>query len=203
MNPSHIFAFGNLPIRLAALVLTAALAALGLASCGHEPEVATPPADYGQTQNEGTANDDVADEADEASSDQSTDAQDQTAEDEAAAQEEKPEAQPAHEGPYVISILNAGGADGLAGAAQNALVDEGIEGDDYRISLDSYLGGTIPQTTVYVTGKGDDAEAVRAEADKVAKALDAEVKTFDAADFVDGTTMDDIDILVLVGANAV
>lgn len=203
-------------IRLAALAL-AATCMFALSACGHEPEIATPPADYGQDQAEqqdatapentdanaaegqttGEANNQATDEA-EADTDDNADAD---AEADKAAEEA--EEKPVHEGPFVVSILNAGGADGLAGAAQEKLAADGIEGSDYEISVDSYLAAVMPTTTVYVTGEGDDAEEVRAEADKIAKALGGEVKTFKSGELAEGTTMDGLDILVLVGADAV
>ena len=203
-------------IRLAALAL-AATCMFALSACGHEPEIATPPADYGQDQAEqqdatapentdanaaegqttGEANNQATDEA-EADTDDNADAD---AEADKAAEEA--EEKPVHEGPFVVSILNAGGADGLAGAAQEKLAADGIEGSDYEISVDSYLAAVMPTTTVYVTGEGDDAEEVRAEADKIAKALGGEVKTFKEGELAEGTTMDGLDILVLVGADAV
>lgn len=187
----------------------AALCALALASCGHEPEKATPPADDSQSQVESEQQDATDSTADgsEAADDsataesQATDASqnDQAAEDNA---DEKKDAA-AHKGPFVISVLNAGGADGLAGAAQEKLVSAGMDGDGYQISADSYLGGIVSETTVYVSGEGDDAAAVKAEADKVAKALGGKVKTFKSGELADGTTMDGLDILVLVGSDAV
>ena len=203
-------------IRLAALAL-AATCMFTLSACGHEPEIATPPADYGQDQAEqqdatapentdanaaegqttGEANNQATDEA-EADTDDNADAD---AEADKAAEEA--EEKPVHEGPFVVSILNAGGADGLAGAAQEKLAADGIEGSDYEISVDSYLAAVMPTTTVYVTGEGDDAEEVRAEADNIAKALGGEVKTFKEGELAEGTTMDGLDILVLVGADAV
>ena len=201
-------------IRLAALAL-AATCMFALSACGHEPEIATPPADYGQDQAEqqdatapentdanaaegqttGEANNQATDEAD------TDDNADADAEADKAAEEA--EEKPVHEGPFVVSILNAGGADGLAGAAQEKLAADGIEGSDYEISVDSYLAAVMPTTTVYVTGEGDDAEEVRAEADKIAKALGGEVKTFKSGELAEGTTMDGLDILVLVGADAI
>lgn len=176
-------------IRLAALAL-AVTCLFALSACGHEPEIATPPADYGQEQTE--QQDNAAKTNDDA---EAADADKEAKEEEA----EKP----VHEGPFVVSILNAGGADGLAGAAQEKLAADGIEGSDYEISVDSYLAAVIPTTTVYVTGEGDDAEGVRAEADKIAKALGGEVKTFKSGELAEGTTMDGLDILVLVGADAI
>ena len=201
-------------IRLAALAL-AATCMFALSACGHEPEIATPPADYGQDQAEqqdatapentdanaaegqttGEANNQATDEAD------TDDNADADAEADKAAEEA--EEKPVHEGPFVVSILNAGGADGLAGAAQEKLAADGIEGSDYEISVDSYLAAVMPTTTVYVTGEGDDAEEVRAEADNIAKALGGEVKTFKSGELAEGTTMDGLDILVLVGADAI
>ena len=176
-------------IRLAALAL-AVTCLFALSACGHEPEIATPPADYGQEQTE--QQDNAAKTNDDA---EAADADKEAKEEEA----EKP----VHEGPFVVSILNAGGADGLAGAAQEKLATDGIEGSNYEISVDSYLAAAMPTTTVYVTGEGDDAEEVRAEADKIAKALGGEVKTFKSGELAEGTTMDGLDILVLVGADAI
>ncbi|WP_294439070.1 LytR C-terminal domain-containing protein [uncultured Slackia sp.] len=176
-------------IRLAALAL-AVTCLFALSACGHEPEIATPPADYGQEQTE--QQDNAAKTNDDA---EAADADKEAKEEEA----EKP----VHEGPFVVSILNAGGADGLAGAAQEKLATDGIEGSNYEISVDSYLAAVMPTTTVYVTGEGDDAEEVRAEADKIAKALGGEVKTFKSGELAEGTTMDGLDILVLVGADAI
>lgn len=219
MPTTHRFALTHTRaflIRLAALAL-AATCIFALSACGHEPEIATPPADYGQDQAEqqdatapenteanaaegqttGEANNQATDEA-EADTDDNADAD---AEADKAAEEA--EEKPVHEGPFVVSILNAGGADGLAGAAKEKLAADGIEGSDYEISVDSYLAAVMPTTTVYVTGEGDDAEEVRAEADKIAKALGGEVKTFKSGELAEGTTMDGLDILVLVGADAI
>lgn len=205
--------------RFAAILALAVTCMFALSACGHEPEIATPPADYGQEQTEQQNNATTPEntDADAADATDATDAQaanqtdDQAddaakADDDAEAADANKEAEvkkPAHEGPFVVSILNAGGADGLAGAAQEKLAAEGIEGSNYEISVDSYLAAVMPTTTVYVTGKGDDAEEVRAEADKIAKALGGEVKTFKEGELADGTTMDGLDILVLVGADAV
>ena len=176
--------------RFAAILALAVTCPFALSACGHEPEIATPPADYGQEQTE--QQDNAAKTNDDA---EAADADKEAKEEEA----EKP----VHEGPFVVSILNAGGADGLAGAAQEKLAADGIEGSDYEISVDSYLAAVMPTTTVYVTGEGDDAEEVRAEADKIAKALGGEVKTFKSGELAEGTTMDGLDILVLVGADAI
>lgn len=203
--------------RFAAILALAVTCLFALSACGHEPEIATPPADYGQDQagqqdatapentnanaaegqTTGEANNQATDEA-EADTDDNADAD---AEADKAAEEA--EEKPVHEGPFVVSILNAGGADGLAGAAQEKLAADGIAGSDYEISVDSYLAAVMPTTTVYVTGEGDDAEEVRAEADKIAKALGGEVKTFKSGELAEGTTMDGLDILVLVGADAI
>ena len=201
-------------IRLAALAL-AATCMFALSACGHEPEIATPPADYGQDQAEqqdattpentdaNAAEGQTTDEANGQATDETDDEANADADAEADKAAEEAEEKPVHEGPFVVSILNAGGADGLAGAAQEKLAADGIEGGDYEISVDSYLAAVMPTTTVYVTGEGDDAEEVRAEADKIAKALGGEVKTFKEGELADGTTMDGLDILVLVGADAV
>lgn len=186
---------------LAALVL-AALCAFALSSCGHEPEIATPPVDYGQEQQNNTEkNTGAQDNADDATAadDEASEQDDTSAEHDAS---DGAAAQATHEGPFVVRILNAGGADGLAGAAQETLTGAGIAGDNYQISTDSYLAAVMPITTVYVTGEGDDAKAVRAEADKIAKALGGEVKTFETGELAEGTTMDGLDILVLVGSDA-
>ena len=187
---------------LAALAL-AALCALALSSCGHEPEIATPPADYGQEQQNNTEkNIGAQDDADDATAadDEASEQDDASAESDAS---DGAATQATHEGPFVVRILNAGGADGLAGAAQETLAGAGIAGDNYQISTDSYLAAVLPSTIVYVTGEGDDAAVVRAEADKIAAALGGEVRTFNAAEVAEGTTMDGLDILVLVGANAI
>lgn len=177
------------------------LCALALSSCGHEPEIATPPADYGQEQNKADENTAAQDDADDSSAaDDEVSAQDDASAGDDAA---NAAAQAGHEGPFVVRILNAGGADGLAGAAQQTLAGAGIAGDNYQISTDSYLAAVLPNTIVYVTGEGDDAAAVRAEADKIAAALGGEVRTFNAAEVAEGTTMDGLGILVLVGANAI
>lgn len=208
--------------RFAAILALAVTCTFALSACGHEPEIATPPADYGQEQTEQqnnattpeSTNADTADATDAADAqaasqtdgqaDDAAKADDDTEAADADKEAKEAEAEkPAHEGPFVVSILNAGGADGLAGAAQEKLAADGIEGSDYEISVDSYLAAVMPTTTVYVTGKGDDAKEVRAEADKIAKALGGEVKTFKEGELADGTTMDGLDILVLVGADAV
>ena len=199
----------KLMIRIAALAVAAACM-FALSACGHEPEIATPPADYGQDQAEqqdNAANSEGTDEGAEANAAEDQDTSqstDQAADDANVAADNTAESEdePAHEGPFVVSILNAGGADGLAAAAQEKLAADGIEGSDYEISVDSYLAAVMPTTTVYVTGEGDDAKAVRAEADKIAKALGGEVKTFETGKLAEGTTMDGLDILVLVGSDA-
>lgn len=206
--------------RFAAILALAVTCLFALSACGHEPEIATPPADYGQEQTEQQDNATTPKSTDAANATDAADAQAASQTDDQAdnaaktnddaeaadadkeAKEEEAE-KPVHEGPFVVSILNAGGADGLAGAAQEKLAADGIEGSDYEISVDSYLAAVMPTTTVYVTGEGDDAEEVRAEADKIAKALGGEVKTFKSGELAEGTTMDGLDILVLVGADAI
>lgn len=188
-----------------AIALFCLLFAFALSGCTHEPEIATPPAENVQ-QTQSTTNQDEANASADTAEDSQTNGEAANSGDDSSKAEERDdaaEAKAAHEGPYVISILNAGGADGLAGKAQETLASDGIEGDGYTISVDSYLGGTIAETTVYVSGEGDDAEAVKAEADKVAKSLGGTVKTYKSGELVEGTTMDGLDILVLVGSDAV
>lgn len=186
-----------------AIALFCLFFAFALSGCTHEPEIATPPAEDAQ-QTQSTTGQDEAN----ASSDTAEDGQannDASNSDDSTKDEESDsaaEAKATHEGPFVVSILNAGGADGLAGKAQETLASDGIEGDGYTISVDSYLGGTIAKTTVYVTGEGDDAEAVKAEAEKIAESLGGTVKTYKDGELAEGTTMDGLDILVLVGADA-
>lgn len=194
--------------RFAAILALAVTCLFALSACGHEPEIATPPADYGQEQTEQQDNATTPESTDAANATDAADAQaasqtDDQADNAAKTNDDAEAEKPVHEGPFVVSILNAGGADGLAGAAQEKLAADGIEGSDYEISVDSYLAAVMPTTTVYVTGEGDDAEEVRAEADKIAKALGGEVKTFKSGELAEGTTMDGLDILVLVGADAI
>ena len=121
--------------RMLAAFALAALCALALSSCGHEPEIATPPADYGQEQNKADENTAAQDDADDSSAaDDEVSAQDDASAGDDAA---NAAAQAAHEGPFVVRILNAGGADGLAGAAQQTLAGAGIAGDNYQMSTDS------------------------------------------------------------------
>ena len=90
---------------LAALVL-AALCAFALSSCGHEPEIATPPADYGQEQQNNTEkNTGAQDNADDATAadDEASEQDDTSAEHDAS---DGAAAQATHEGPFVVRILN-------------------------------------------------------------------------------------------------
>ena len=174
-----------LVIRLLVALALAVMCTFALTGCSSEPEIATPPSDDAQEEEVTEAEDET--EAD-------TSAEEETTSDE--------ELVSTHEGAYLITILNAGGADGLAAAAEETLAANGIEGDDYQITIDGYLGGTISNTVVYVTGEGDDAEAILAEAEQIADILGASVETFDSTQVTDGTTMDDIDILILIGADA-
>ena len=60
-----------------------------------------------------------------------------------------------------------------------------------------------PATVVYVKGTGDDAADVKAEAEKMVAALGVgSVQTFDQA-AAGGETMDNTDILVVIGQDAV
>lgn len=193
----------TLTIRIA-IALFCLLFAFALSGCTHEPEIATPPAEDAQ-QTQSTADQDEANASADAAEGGQTNGEATNSGDDSTKDEESDSAvenNAAHEGPYVISILNAGGADGLAGKAQETLASNGIEGAGYTISVDSYLGGTVEKTTVYVTDEGDDAKAVKAEAEKIAKSLGGTVKTYKNGELAEGTTMDGLDILVLVGADA-
>ncbi len=190
-------------IRFAVLFVLVIACTFALSGCAKDPEIATPPTN--DDQEEQTVDEEVDDDVD--GTDDTTDDQ-ETEIDEGVDTETvdddqgQGETTSTHEGPYVISIFNAGGENGLAAAAEETLADNGIEGDDYQISIDSYTGGTVPNTVVYVTGEGDDADAILSEAQRVAEALGATVETFDSSQITE-VTMDDIDILVLVGTDAV
>lgn len=189
------------------ILLLCAVFTFAFTGCTHEPEIATPPADSTQQTQPSTSqnkDDASADDAEDLqTNDDATDSAANAGDTKQAESDNTGKNAAAHEGPFVISILNAGGADGLAGKAQEMLSAGGIAGDGYSISVDSYLGGTIPATTIYVSGEGDDAEAVKAEADKIAAALGGTVKTFESGELVEGTTMNGLDVLILVGADAV
>ncbi len=182
-----------------ALVLLSGAGAL-LASCGHEPEKATPPSN---TETTATPNDKATDSKADSDADSKAEAdKDAKAEAEAKAKEEEA-AKAKHQGAYVTAIRNGGGADGLAAAAQTKLVGAGLAADTHTYSLDSYAGGLAPTTVVYVKGTGDDAADVKAEAEKMVAALGVgSVQTFDQA-AAGGETMDGTDILVIVGQDAV
>ncbi len=186
-----------LTLRFVIVFALIAVGGLVLTGCASDPEIATPPAEEDEV--------DVQDEAEDTEGTEDTDDAEGTEEETDATTEETEEpeeteaTQVTHEGPYVISILNAGGYDGLAAAAQGVLEAAGIAGDDYDVTTDTYLDGYVASTEVYVTGEGDDAADVLAQAEQVAAVLGATVQTFDASQFVDATLMDDVDILVLVG----
>ena len=191
----------SLVLRFLAVLTLAITCTFALTSCSSDPEIATPPSDDDQEE-QTVETDDEAEDTTETDADTTDDeAADTTDEDADAETTEDEETVATHEGAYVITILNAGGADGLAAATEETLATNGIEGDDYEITTDTYQGGTIASTVVYVTGEGDDAEAVQAEAEQIADILGATVETFDSTQ-ITATTMDDIDILILVGADA-
>lgn len=185
--------------RLAAIAAAAMLIAMGvfaLSSCGSEPEIATPPAKTSTPEKNDATQEQSAEEATNSESAAQTEKTAEKTEGNVAANAAKE-----HEGPFVIAIRNGGGADGLAGAAQQMLESAGIAGENYTYGLETYLGSISPETIIYVSGEGDDAEAVRAEADKIAKALGhGSVATFDEA--VAGEALGDNDIFVIVGQDA-
>lgn len=191
--------------RLMAIAFSLALmtsAGVLLSSCGHEPEKATPPSNTETTASNNSSNT-TSDEksSDDAKADAEKEAADKAAAEAKAKEEEAAKAK--HQGAYVTAIRNGGGADGLAAAAQTKLVGAGLAADTHTYSLDSYAGGLAPATVVYVKGTGDDAADVKAEAEKMVAALGVgSVQTFDQA-AAGGETMDNTDILVVIGQDAV
>ncbi len=175
--------------RIPALLCAAALAACiagGLCACGHEPEKATPPTESAE-QTSSTNQSSNTSNGKEADSENS----------EKQAEQTKAEAKTS----FKIAIRNGGGADGLAGAAQEKIVAAGLDASTHEFNLETYAKSLSETTVAYVKADAENASVIRSEADKVIAAIGAgSVAEYDEA--VAGETMDGYDIFVVIGQDA-
>lgn len=204
---AHPLSTSSLIDRVVRLASAAALCtmmlagALTLASCAHEPEIARPLPEVEESQTDKEQEEADAQKEAEATAEAEAEAK-AKAEAEAKAQKEA-EAAKKHEGPYVVAIRNGAGADGWAATTQANLEGAGFGADTHTYMVGTYAanGGLLPTTTAFITGEGEDAEDIKAQAEKIIAALGyGTVATYDPA--VAGEPMDGMNILLVVGQDS-
>lgn len=187
-------------VRLASAVALCVMMIGGtllLSSCTSEPEIARPLPEADQSQASKDKNEDAEKKA------EKEQAAKEAAEAKAQAEAEAAAAAKKHEGPYVVAIRNGAGVDGLAANTQVLLESAGLGADTHTYNLGTYLaaGGLLPTTTVFVTGEGDDAADVKAEAEKIVAALGyGTVEAYNPE--VAGEPMDGVNMLLIVGQDS-
>ncbi len=180
--------------RIPAILCAAALAACiasGLCACGHEPEKATPPtegSEQASSTNQSSNTNDAKEQSSESSGKQTEQAKAETKSTEAKTS-------------FKIAIRNGGGADGLAGAAQEKIVAAGLDASTHEFNLETYAKSLSETTVAYIKADDENAASIRSEADKIIAAIGAgSVANYDEE--AAGETMDGYDIFVVIGQDA-
>ncbi len=195
-GPNSLFRQASRIAALACALMLAILTAGTLCSCGHEPEKATPPTEttsQTSTENAGSESDANADKTEQAQNE---------AEGKQTDKDTSDQATNAAKTTFKIAIRNGGGADGLAGAAQDKIVAAGLDASTHEFNLETYEKSLSPTTIVYVKASAEHASDIKAEADKIVAALGfGSVAEYDGD--TAGESMDAYDIFVIVGQDAI